>query len=289
MTARPDVTIESIAAELCALPPTDFIAARDARAQVLGDAVLAKGVKALRKPLLAAWVVNLFARERAAALGEALDLAVELREAQQGLDAAALRMLNVQRRALVRSLAQQASALAGTRGEKVTRATTDAVEQTLNAAMFHADAAVAVASGRLLRPLEASSGDVTDAVAGRLDLDSNMERATVPDDELKSRRERKAAEAELRRAQSALQQAERGAEALERNWLSAAEKADRLRSRIGELESELERVRDQVKHQVEERDRLGQRRSHARERIEESQRAVKAAQAALDAGAGSAS
>jgi chromosome segregation ATPase len=271
MTARPDVTLESIAAELCALPPTDFIAARDARAQVLGDAVLAKGVKALRKPLLAAWVVNLFARERAAALGEALDLAVELREAQQGLDAAALRMLNVQRRALVRSLAQQASALAGTRGEKVTRATTDAVEQTLNAAMFHADAAVAVASGRLLRPLEASSGDVTDAVAGRLDLDSNMERATVPDDELKSRRERKAAEA------------------LERNWLSAAEKADRLRSRIGELESELERVRDQVKHQVEERDRLGQRRSHARERIEESQRAVKAAQAALDAGAGSAS
>ena len=53
--------------ELFDLPPTEFIAARDALAKQLkadGDAGAAAEVKALRRPSVAAWAVNQVARRQ---------------------------------------------------------------------------------------------------------------------------------------------------------------------------------------------------------------------------------
>ena len=127
-------TLDDIAAALYAGPPEEFTAARNARAKDLDDRALAAEVKALRKPAVAAWVVNVLAQARAAQLGQALALAAELREAQADLDAAALAKLGRERRALTRRLAETAADLAGSRGERVTAATRDAVEQTISAA-----------------------------------------------------------------------------------------------------------------------------------------------------------
>ncbi|HWK77335.1 transposase [Microbacterium sp.] len=284
MAREAHVSFEGIAAGLYALPPKEFTAARDARAKQLADAALAKQVRALRKPLLAAWVVNLFAREQTAALRGALELASELREAQDDLDARALSALGRQRRALVRALAQQASELARARGEKITQATTDAVEQTLNAAMFHADAALAVASGRLIRPLDAASdddADWVDAVAGSLDAGAAAS-AERPADEVAARRARKTAEGELRTAESALAQAERENDALERKWTTASEHADRAVERVAELEAELARVKNDATRHAKDRDALDGRRVEARGRVDEAKRAVQDAQAVLD-------
>ena len=284
MTAEADITLERIAAELYALPPQEFTRARDARVRQIDDAALAKEVKALRKPLLAAWVVNLLAHEQAASLRTALELAQELREAQDDLDARALTALNRQRRGLVRALAQQAGERAGERGEKITRATTDAVEQTLNAAMFRADAAMAVASGRLVRPLDAAGNDpdeIRDAVAGALD-ETPAPRVNRTADEVAARRVRKAAEGELRAARSALAHAERECADLDRKWKNASEHADRLIERASELEAELARVRNDAELRAGERDALDDQRAGARSRIDDAQRTAEAAQAALD-------
>ncbi|GGD71436.1 transposase [Microbacterium murale] len=282
MAAAEHVTLEGIATELYALPLPEFTAARNARAKELDDARLAAEVRALRKPLLAAWVVNLFARERVTELREALDLASDLREAQADLDAAALTSLNRQRRALIRALAQQAEELAAEHGEHITQSTADAVEQTLNAAMFDADAATAVASGRLVRPLEVGGdpAELVDAVAGHLGDVSAAPAAPV--DQVKERRERKAAERALRTAESALTQAERTRDEIDRTRKRVSDQIDRLEERAEELESELARVSKEADRSRRERDALDDGLAEAGTRVEEARTAAAATQAALD-------
>lgn len=85
-----DPSLTEIAAELYSAPPTEFVSTRDARAKQVADRQLASQVKALRKPSIAAWVMNLFATERSDRLAQALQLAEELREAQDGSRAAFL-------------------------------------------------------------------------------------------------------------------------------------------------------------------------------------------------------
>lgn len=283
MAAKAEATIDDIATELCGLPPKEFTAARNARAKQTPDAALAAEVRALKKPLLAAWVVNLFARERADELAEALDLAAQLREAQEDLDAQTMSTLTRQRRALIRALAQQARELAAARGEKLTQATADAVEQTLNAAMFDVEAAAAVASGRLIRPLEAGEQvDISEVVAGTPAVSGLPAPPDRPRDELKARRKRKEAAGALRAAESALTRAEREHADLERAWREKNEGADQLDDRAQELDDELARVRAEAERLRRERDELDAERDEAQSRADQARRAVEAAQAALD-------
>lgn len=283
MAAKPDQTLNDIAVDLYVLPPDEFTAARNTRADELSDSALAKQVRALRKPLLAAQIVNVFAREHSAELGKALELAEDLRDAQADLDAAALTTLTRQRRALIRGLAQQATKLAASRGERITQATSDAVEQTLNAAMFDADAAIAVASGRLVRPLEPSGDPVSaeDLVAGSLDAGPAASRERPPD-EVSARRERKKAEGALRAAEAALAQAERENDELVRKQKTTREQADRLDARAAELKAELERVIAEADQTRREHDALEAELVEAGERVKKTQRALTEAQSEIE-------
>ncbi|MBO0979028.1 transposase [Microbacterium sp. SD291] len=284
MAGDEGLTLEAVAVELYGLLPDAFTAARNARAKSIADAALATAVKGLRKPLLAAWVVNVFARERAEELGEALELAEALREAQADLDAATMTALNRDRRALVRRLAEQAAELASARGERITPATTDAVQETLNAAMFDADAAAAVASGRLIRPLEVSGSgdaDLSDAVAGG--PVAFPRRATPPEDEVAARRERKQAELAAKTADEEVARARREAQDLERRRRTLGDRAQSLEARLSELETEMERVRADAVRVHEELDEIRTREAAASERVEKSERAAEAARARLDA------
>ncbi|MBY8851954.1 hypothetical protein K7G98_28190, partial [Saccharothrix sp. MB29] len=78
--------IDQVADELYALPPAEFVAARDAHARLAadrGDKALAKRISALRKPTASAWALNLLAREAPADLAAAVALGDELRTAQE--------------------------------------------------------------------------------------------------------------------------------------------------------------------------------------------------------------
>jgi len=230
--------LDAIAAELYAVTPEGFTAARNARAAA-SDRALAAQVKALRKPTVAAWVVNRLAGE--GVLSEALELAAALREAQDDLDAAALSRLGRQRRQLVAALATQAVALAKEAGVSVSSAARDDVEKTLNAAVMDAAAAAAVMTGRLVKPLEAGafeSTDLADAVGG------SLPGAPAPParDDLAERRARKASEKAAREAERAANEAERALAKVDAQRAKAQERADHVRERIADFRRDLERL-----------------------------------------------
>ncbi len=238
--------LDAIAAELCALPPAQFTAARNARVGV-ADRDIAAQVKALRKPTVAAWAVNLLARE--GALGDALELAAALREAQDDLDAAELSRLGRQRRQLVAALAAQAVALAGDAGVSVSAAARDDVEKTINAAVMDAAAAAAVMTARLVSPLEAGAfepDDLAEAVAGSLPGSLPGAPAPPPRDDLAARRARRAAEKSAREAERAANEAERALARIEARRATAQERADHLAERIDDLRRDLARLEDEA-------------------------------------------
>lgn len=273
--------LDSIAAELYAGSPDEFIAARNARAKDVGDPALSAAVRALRKPSVAAWVVNLFARERSARLGQVLQLASELREAQDDLDAATLSQLGRQRRALTGQLAAEAVSLATARGGRVTDAALEAVRQTISAAFFDPEAAAAVASGRLVRDIEPTGSFDPGAVVagGRPDAPVAPKPAA---DEVAARRARRDAERALREAEQAHAGAERAVRRADEEAHEIDERIDQLTQRISELEDELQHARhDATRAKTDARAAADRRRQAAAER-EAAADAVARAREALD-------
>ena len=236
---------ESIAAELYSCAPGDFVSARDACAKEAGDEHVAALIRALRKPTTAAWVVNLFAQERAPQLQEALQLAAALRDAQAELDAPALAKLGRDRRALTARLAEDAAELARARGGRISTATLEAVQRTISAAFFDPGAAAAVASGRLLSELDGGDGvplDPSSVVAGGIaDVPAAV---SLPDDEVAAMRERRRIQHALQEAQRAQAAAEREHVAAERAVRDATRRTEQTAARIAELEGELRTARE---------------------------------------------
>lgn len=232
-----------IARELSAAPLGEFVGIRGVRAKEAADRELAGAIKALRKPSVAAWVVNVFAQEHAGELGEALRLAEELRAAQADLDAPALAKLGKERRTLTRRLAEDAAALAEARGEKVTPATLESVQQTISAAFFDERASLAVASGRLVRELEPSADiDLDDVVAGG----APAKGATAPGestDELAARRRRRQAERAVNDAEEAVAAAERTRDGAETACRNAARRIEEFSAAAADLEKQLVHLR----------------------------------------------
>jgi hypothetical protein len=236
--ADDDAALDEIAVELYALPPEQFTAARNARAAASG-ASLAKRVKTLRKPTVAAWAVNRLARE--GQLADALELAGALREAQDDLDAAELSRLGRQRRALVAALARQAVELAQGTGVTVSAPARDDVEKTINAAVMDAAAAAAVISARLIKPLEAGAfehDDLADALGGSVPGAAEQ----GPRDDLAERRARRAAEKAAREAERVANEAERELAQLEARRTKAQERSDHVNERIDDLRRDLARL-----------------------------------------------
>jgi hypothetical protein len=147
-----------IADRLYAAPPETFVAERDtavADAREAGDRELATAIGKLRKPTVAAWLVNLLALRRPDLVADLAELAGQLRAAQRDLRGDELRELSAQRRAVVSALVQQARAVAVTEQPELARAKLPLaeVESTLTAALADEDVAAQVRSGRLVRTL----------------------------------------------------------------------------------------------------------------------------------------
>jgi hypothetical protein len=241
--------LAEIADELYGVPPAEFVAHRTARVkQLADDKSLAARVKELRKPAPAAGVINLLVRARRDELDDVLALGVDLRAAQEALDRGEMTRLAKQRRAVVTALARDGAELAVDAGHKVPPAVVDAVAATLDAGLADPEAADAIRTGRLLRPLESigfEPVDLAEAVAvpeagSRAaqkraperpqpraidDSDAELRRARERADAVVARAEQEATEAagewadleaRLREARKVLAAAEREAETLER-------------------------------------------------------------------------
>jgi hypothetical protein len=146
--------LDRITDRLYALPPTEFIAARDAEAQAArdaGDRDTAAAIGKLRRPTVGAWMVNLLARQRPDLVDELFALGADMRAAQRELRGPELRELTAKRRAAVGGLVRAAVALAEAAGAKASTLPVGEVETTLTAALADAEIADVVRAGRLLK------------------------------------------------------------------------------------------------------------------------------------------
>lgn len=157
--------LPGIAHDLYGVAPGEFIATRDARAKrakTEGDPELAKAIGALRKPSVAAWVINVLIRELPERIGELVALGDEMEDARRDEDTGALRELSRQRRRLTAAVAQEGADLAADRGQKISAAVTEQVQSTLHAAMASENAGQAVRSGVLVSSLAATGLELVD-------------------------------------------------------------------------------------------------------------------------------
>ena len=286
-------TLLEIAEELYAGRVEDFTATRDALAKEQDDKAFGKQVKALKKPTIGAWAVNLLVRRETEQLEQVFGLAESLREAADSMDGAELRGLNRQRRRLTTALANAARTRAREVGVKLTPAVVDQVEGVLTAAMLDPVAAEVVRSGLLtttfsstgLGELDPAAVAVPDAV-GHLARPAASEPApvrpklTVVRDDSKKRRDQ--ARAELAEARSALSTARRALSTAERRLsrqedqrAALADELDDLRQRLAEVETQQAELEVEAAETAAERDR-------AQAEVEAAEAARDEAQSTLD-------
>ncbi|SBT51800.1 hypothetical protein [Micromonospora auratinigra] len=151
---------------LYATPPDRFVAARDAavaEARRAGDPKAAREIARLRRPTVAAWLVNLLAIRRPELVADLARLAESLRSAQRELRGAKLRELSAQRRAVVGALVTEVRKLAAAEpaAPSAGKLPLAEVEATLNAALSDTGVAAQIRAGRLLRSVHyAGFGEV---------------------------------------------------------------------------------------------------------------------------------
>jgi hypothetical protein len=161
-----DGKLANIARDLYALPLDEFVAARTAAAKSAApaDRTLADAVRALPKPSVAAWAVNMLALHDPDAVRQLTELGQSMRTAQNSLEAGAMRELGQERRRVLSKIMEALRTISEKQGRKISDAVAGEVEETLRAATADAGAAAAVRSGQLLRVLSSDGVD-------RVDLD----------------------------------------------------------------------------------------------------------------------
>jgi hypothetical protein len=150
-----ETRLAAVKARLYALPPEEFVAARNAEAE-RATGTLKRQIRALRRPTLAAWLVNLLAAHRETELAELLEIGDQLRDAQRTLEGQDMRELSTRRQVMITSLVGSLRDLAAGHGRRVREDTVWEAETTLRAALADPELATEVRAGTLVRSAEYS-------------------------------------------------------------------------------------------------------------------------------------
>jgi hypothetical protein len=242
--------------DLYALPPEEFIAARDRLAGELKDAGKtdeAADVKKLRRPSIVAWAVNAASRERPEDVAALREAGQELRRAQRkalsGGGGEDLRRATDDRRALIQSLADTGVEAIGARGGTHR----DAIAETFDAASVDDELGGRLQAGILEREARPIAG------FGAIEGFEVLQGGGSEDDE--DAAEEDPAEVRRERAREAREAAQR-AVAAERAADKARRRADELRERAAaavtgarEAESDAKRLSDEAKTERKRADR----------------------------------
>lgn len=288
-----------IADRLYGEPLSDFTATRDAAARAasageVADKELAARVKALKKPTVAGWAVNLLVRREGGQIDQVLALGDSLRAAAESMSADDLRALTRQRRQLTHALAGTARDLAREHDVRLTDSVVDQVESVLTAAMLDPVAAQVVRSGLVLTAFTATGVSVLDvgavcAVPEAVGSDSPHRASTsgrtapslrlVPEDDRLRREAAQEAVDEARRtveeSREELAEIEQTVKTLRARRLQLQGEIDELRRRLATLEDDV----DGVDEDLEEADGA---RQDATLVLEEAEAELAAAQRDLD-------
>ncbi|HSJ19553.1 MAG TPA: hypothetical protein VK964_03170 [Nocardioidaceae bacterium] len=292
--------------ELYSLRPEEFVSRRTslaAEAKDGGDKSLAVEIKKLGKPTTAAWVVNMLVRHEPDQVEQVLELGAALREAQASMAGEELRQLGRQRRQLTAAVTRDARALAAELGQKVGDPVATQVEDTLHAAMVDEEAAKAVRTGLLVKPLAVAgieAADVVSSVAVPAALgETAVRRApaplagkkketpepqkpelTVVEDNSRAIADAEAelaeAEGELAAAERRLAKAARKVEKREAKGLQLQGELEELRRKVAELEQRIVDNEDELTDAEDVRDEREEEAEEARAAVEKAQKALEA-------------
>lgn len=263
--------IDELIRRLYEAPPDGFVASRAAaiaEAREAGDREAAKRLTALRKPTVAAWLVNLLALRRPELIDELVELSTALREAQRGLHGDQLRELSASRRQVVSALVDAARKLAVAQdpGLRRVKLPTGEVEATLTAALAEPEIADQVRSGRLIKAVSYAGFGEVPRPRLRLVTDEPPEPPETVVSDLDSRRRAKEHEAPAAAPTAREARAEREARAareakrreLKRELTTARraqEKATAALERAQTAESDAGHSIDEIEEQIAELER----------------------------------
>jgi hypothetical protein len=237
--------------ELFGATREEFTALRDSwvkRAKSEQRTDVAERLRQLRKPTVAAWLVNQVSRRHPEDLERLVEVGDALREAHQELAGDRLRSLSRQRNDLAQTLTKHARAIAREAGHPFGDATADQVETTWTAAAADPEAAEAVRAGHLsaaLTPHAEQDWLAVAAFAPSTPTPKPTARQPTPKAEPRQERPRRDlgalrdARRELQQAERALDQARRAQDRADREAEAAEVATARLREQLAELKDRL--------------------------------------------------
>jgi hypothetical protein len=301
MACMDDNELADIANGLYALPLDEFVTARAAAAKEAAGSgkVLPAAVRALPKPSVAAWAVNMLATHRPDVLAELNELGGRMRAAQTSLDAAGLRELARERRTVLADAVDTVRSVAEQQGRRISGAVATDVEQTLRAVTADVGAAAAVQSGRLLQALSADGVDIVEldgavAVPGAVPAPRAAPLAaprsaaappdsasTIPDrPRLQAVRQtpRPASPSALEKAQAAEAEAKADADAAVREAAERREQLDEVEANFSRLTAQARDLRARLQSAEEQLERTRKLREIAAAEAKQSARAADKAQ-----------
>lgn len=248
---------------LYAVEPDAFMAARRERvaaARAGADRESATEIGRLRKPTVAAWSMNLIARQASEVVDDLVALGARMRAAQGRLDAATLTALRPERDQAVRRFVSAAADLAHESGRALGPAALEDVRATAVAALADEGASTAVRSGQLTRALSYSgfgevdlseavartaSGAILTVVSGSGGAPARGgASADAEDDEQSVGTQPESAEARREVLEDQLATAQQRLEEAERTVVEARERADETRQRLAVVERQLTKARE---------------------------------------------
>lgn len=251
--------LDAVSAELYAGSPADFVARRDELAKQArsdGDRELATAIKALRRPTVGAWYLNVAAGAGLTSLRELLELGRELRETQAAGDFAALRDLAGRRGPLVSRVLRDLTAHLARVGVTATASGLDEVRTTLGAALADPAVDAQVRAGRVDRAHSYGGfGEVEMAVAPPGPATPGTSKSTASRSTASKEPQKKdaaAAKEQLAAARRELAAAERERASVESRSKEAGATLRAARKRVETLETELDRARDALTRAEEE-------------------------------------
>lgn len=280
--------VRSAATQLYAGAPAEFIASRTAlvkQAKAEGKKEMAKEIAALRKPSVAAWVLNQVVHRHHQVISTLADVGTRLRHATASLDAAGIADMRQERDAVLRDLVSAAEEIGAESGHPISAAVLAEVRDTGIASLADEAAQQVLESGTLTRALSysgfgevdlsqaaatTSTGVVLTSISGGRRAEGTQPDDTEPDDtepdniepdahaedDAASALSEAAAAAErdrrLAQAETAVATAEKEVGRRRSAVDAARNRTEATRQRIHKLEAQLEQAR------LDDEDALGQ-------------------------------
>jgi hypothetical protein len=249
--------LESATQELYGLVPTQFTAARDAKAseaRQAGRPDLASSLKKLRKPSVAAWLANLLVLERSRDVERLIDLGGELRAPSNKIEGEQIRRISKEKGDVVSKLMREATSMASRMGQPISVAALQELEATLEAAFADSHAAEDVRGGHLSRglhysglgfttPTQTTSPSRGKGTASPRSSRSDPDRIAAQRKLDKANREVQQADAEVKKARQAVAKAADGLTRLKSTEVLAMRRSKEARDRVLAAEKKLSKQR----------------------------------------------